>query len=129
MQSPLKNGSMERLNACCACLCFFIVTSFFLSLQNYAAISLLYPNCPSVNIFPRSGLPGFSRRRLASRPLSQTGLPPVTQFQIQGIPVLMHCKFFLIMNHAGRIKGTDVEHTFPRNVRDPEVAQALMNLN
>lgn len=41
----------------------------------------------------------------------------------------MHCKFLLIMNCAGRIKGMDVEHTFQRNVRDPEVAQALMNLS
>lgn len=41
----------------------------------------------------------------------------------------MHCKFVLIMNREGRIKGMDVEHTFPRNVRDPVVAQVLMNLN
>lgn len=53
----------------------------------------------------------------------------VTLFDIQGIPGLMHCKFFSIMNCVGRIKAMDMEHTLQRNARDPEVVKALTNLN
>lgn len=56
-------------------------------------------------------------------------LTSVTLFDIQGIPGLMHCKFFSIMNCVGRIKVMDMEYTLQRNARDPEVVKALMNLN
>lgn len=70
-----------------------------------------------------STAPGVSQYSLISV------FPSATPFDIQGIPGLMHCKFFSIMNCDGRIKGMDMEHNLQRNVRDTEVVKALMNLN
>lgn len=125
------NGSLPLLSS------LFLLSRYYLFMSVFHSLSPTYILFPSITL----GKPVVRRhfRCLLSRcttpGLSQTQyglisvLPSSAPFDIQGIPGLMHCKFFSIMNCMGKIKGMDMEHTLQRNARDPEVAKALMNLN
>lgn len=50
---------------------------------------------------------------------SLISLPPSAESSdIQGIPGLMHCKFFSIMNCVCRMKGMGMQHTLQRNASE-----------